>query len=197
MCTNFLVASVFYANYNNRRGLYFPTKELIFNFLLMTLVPPHREEICMSCHTLSHVIKQAPLCHTSSLLSLVAQQNNHVIKLCSILYELQKHMMNSKVLLIGFMSHHQCRAEDELPYRMRSNLNCCFWKGSCAVLNNNSITVIDSSIEHRADVNTMLHQNSMLMSHWHCLNLVLEDRAWLFYKSFMKQKDYGCCAYEA
>lgn len=33
------------------------------------------------------------------------------------------------------------------------------------MFNNNSITVIDSSIEHRADVNATLHQDSMVMSH--------------------------------
>lgn len=106
-------------------------------------------------------------------------------------------IMNSKRLLIGFRSDHQCRAEDALAYRMRSNFNWCFWEGSCTVFNNNSITVIDSSIEHRADVNATLHQDSMVMSHWHCLDLVLLDRAWIFYKSSTKQKDYGCCASEA
>lgn len=156
-----------------QEGTLLSYKDLIFNFLFMTLVAPHWEEIWMSCHMLSHVIKQSPLCHTSSLLSFVAQQNNHVIKRCSILHELQKHIMNFKRLLIGFRSHHQCRAEDELAHRMRSNFSWCFWEGSCAVFNNNSITVIDSSIEHRADVNAMLHQDSMVMSHWHCLNLVL------------------------
>lgn len=40
MFTDFLAASVFSANNNNGRQLYFSMKELIFNFLFMTLVAP-------------------------------------------------------------------------------------------------------------------------------------------------------------